>query len=414
MKQVAKWLLILGLVGGLLRRGRALLRLQVDRHPGPQRGLRDPDVVRLLRRRQDRARPVRHPEPRVDPARRDPADPAGRRRRRGEPDLLDRQGHRPQGHRAGGVQQRPRQLDPGRVDDHPAVRQDPLPDPGALLRAQGQGSDPVAEDPEPAEQVARSSRATSTPSTSAAAPTASQAAAQAFFDTDAKDLTLRQSAVLASVLNNPTRFDPANGKSSRQEALKERYDYVLDGMADMGTVAGRGGREGRRSGCRRSRRSRPRASTAASSGHMLTLVKQELHALGFTDEEIDGGGLRVTTTFTAKAMQAAEQGVPRRQARGLRRQGAARRRRQRGAGHRRAARLLRRPGLPRLPDQLGRRRRHGRLDVQAVHAGHRARATATRSRTPSRATRRSSSPTASRSTTRAPAPTASATTTARP
>ena len=39
--------------------------------------------------------------------------------------------------------------------------------------------------------------------------------------------------------------------------------------------------------------------------------------------------------------------------------------------HRRPARLLRRPGLPRLPDQLGRGRRHGRLDVQAVHAGRR-------------------------------------------
>ena len=33
-------------------------------------------------------------------------------------------------------------------------------------------------------------------------------------------------------------------------------------------------------------------------GHMLTLVRQELHQLGFTDDQIDGGGLRVTTTFT--------------------------------------------------------------------------------------------------------------------
>ena len=42
---------------------------------------------------------------------------------------------------------------------------------------------------------------------------------------------------------------------------------------------------------------------------MLKLVKDELRAVGFTDEEIDGGGLRVTTTFTPKAMKAAEQGV---------------------------------------------------------------------------------------------------------
>ena len=41
-----------------------------------------------------------------------------------------------------------------------------------------------------------------------------QAASKAFFDHDAKDLSLRESAVLATVLNNPARFDPANGKEA--------------------------------------------------------------------------------------------------------------------------------------------------------------------------------------------------------
>ncbi len=55
-----------------------------------------------------------------------------------------------------------------------------------------------------------------------------QAAAQAYFGVDAQDLTLRQSAVIASVLNNPSEFDPANGKSHRA-ALLARYRYVLAG-----------------------------------------------------------------------------------------------------------------------------------------------------------------------------------------
>ena len=42
--------------------------------------------------------------------------------------------------------------------------------------------------------------------------------------------------------------------------------------------------------------------------------------------EIDGGGLRVTTTFTQKAMAAAEEGVHEAAARGLQRQEPARRR----------------------------------------------------------------------------------------
>ena len=44
-------------------------------------------------------------------------------------------------------------------------------------------------------------------------------------------------------------------------------------------------------------------------GHMLRLVRQELRQMGYSEEEIDGGGLRVTTTFTPEAMQAAEEGV---------------------------------------------------------------------------------------------------------
>src|SRR4029078_11114077 len=42
---------------------------------------------------------------------------------------------------------------------------------------------------------------------------------------------------------------------------------------------------------------------------MLTLVRQALHRLGFTDDQIDGGGLRGTTTLTPTAMKAAEEGV---------------------------------------------------------------------------------------------------------
>ena len=53
-----------------------------------------------------------------------------------------------------------------------------------------------------------------------------QAAAKAYFGVDADQLSLRQSAVLASVLNNPSQFDPANGKSNKA-ALLARYRYVL-------------------------------------------------------------------------------------------------------------------------------------------------------------------------------------------
>ena len=57
-----------------------------------------------------------------------------------------------------------------------------------------------------------------------------QAASLAYFEKDASELSLKESAALASIINNPTHFDPANGKDAKV-ALRERYAYVLDGMA---------------------------------------------------------------------------------------------------------------------------------------------------------------------------------------
>ena len=52
-------------------------------------------------------------------------------------------------------------------------------------------------------------------------------------------------------------------------------------------------------------------------GHVLTLVKNELLKHGFSDQEISGGGLKVVTTFTRNAMDAAKQGVADQRPRGL-------------------------------------------------------------------------------------------------
>jgi membrane peptidoglycan carboxypeptidase len=134
-----------------------------------------------------------------------------------------------------------------------------------------------------------------------------QAAAKAFFDVEAKDLDLRQSAVLATVLNNPSKYDPANGKQARQD-LKARYDYVLSSMADTGAIsAGQADRAQRRLPA--FPKIQAESQFGGQRGHVLTMVRDELVRLGFTEDEIEGGGLRVTTTFTRKAMVAAEQGV---------------------------------------------------------------------------------------------------------
>ena len=142
-----------------------------------------------------------------------------------------------------------------------------------------------------------------------------QAAAQAYFDKDAKDLTVQEGAVLASILNSPTAFDPANGADARTRLLG-RYQYVLDGMASMGNLdADRAERVKQR--LPKFPKIKSEDQYGGQRGHVLTLVKRELLAKGFTDQEISGGGLKVTTTFTRNAMDAASQAVREQKPQGL-------------------------------------------------------------------------------------------------
>ena len=135
-----------------------------------------------------------------------------------------------------------------------------------------------------------------------------EAAARAYFSKPAKQLTLQEGAALAAIINSPSASDPADGKDARSR-LKERYDYIIDGMAEMDTLPSK------LVGTEKAYRLPEFPEIPAESqyggqrGHVLKLIRAELLRLGFSDEEIDGGGLRVTTTFTKQAMQAAEQGV---------------------------------------------------------------------------------------------------------
>lgn len=134
-----------------------------------------------------------------------------------------------------------------------------------------------------------------------------QAAAQAYFEVDAKDLNLRQSAVLAALLNDPNSLDPANGKSAKKD-LKGRYQYVVGEMRDMDEITSE-----ERDRAYRRLPDFPQVESedayGGQTGHVLQMVKNELVRLGFSEQEINGGGLEVTTTFTKKAMEAAEDGM---------------------------------------------------------------------------------------------------------
>ena len=129
-----------------------------------------------------------------------------------------------------------------------------------------------------------------------------QAAARSFFLKDAKDLTLEESAALAAILNNPAAFNPSGG-DDKLEKLLGRYQYVLDGMLEMGAIT---------------QAEHDRAYPALPEfpevpindryggwkGFLIKEVEKELEEKGFSEAEIQGGGLQIITTLD-KSMQAA-------------------------------------------------------------------------------------------------------------
>ena len=63
-----------------------------------------------------------------------------------------------------------------------------------------------------------------------------QSAAKAYFGKDVSRLTVAEGAVLASVINAPSLYDPANGDKAEAN-LTKRFGYVLDGMVDEGWLS---------------------------------------------------------------------------------------------------------------------------------------------------------------------------------
>ena len=131
-----------------------------------------------------------------------------------------------------------------------------------------------------------------------------QTAAEVYFGVDAKDLTLEQSAVLAAIINSPGAYNP----DTNLEALQERYGYVLGAMLEEGYITQDEYDDAIESFPEIEER-KTSERYKGPKGYLIKAVEQQLGELGFTEEEIYAGGLRITSTFDRKAQQAAQDAV---------------------------------------------------------------------------------------------------------
>ena len=133
-----------------------------------------------------------------------------------------------------------------------------------------------------------------------------EVASQTYFDKPASKLNYAQAALLATVINNPSYYDPyAEGAKER---ILPRYEYVLAGMAKSGAITADEAAtfEGRLPKVEKKKDSN---RFKGPKGHLLALVQKQLQALELTDNQILGGGLRVTTTINKRLQRAAVDAV---------------------------------------------------------------------------------------------------------
>ena len=133
------------------------------------------------------------------------------------------------------------------------------------------------------------------------------AAELAYFGTaDVSKMQVGQAALLATILNNPSLFDPDD--PANHQRILERYRYVLDGMRQMGTITPAQEAKLRVTYPKVIKHTKSN-KYAGPRGFLLDLTRQYLVKAGISDEEIEGGGLRVVTTFDKDLQQKAEDAV---------------------------------------------------------------------------------------------------------
>ena len=129
-----------------------------------------------------------------------------------------------------------------------------------------------------------------------------EAAAIAYFGVPASELTVEQGAVLAAIIKSPSGLAP----EERLDDLEARWGYVLDGMVEQGWLTPK---ERRQAEFPKIKKQKAKDRLGGQTGFLLTMVEQQLVELGFDETEIQGGGLRITSTFDRKAQRAATAAV---------------------------------------------------------------------------------------------------------
>jgi membrane peptidoglycan carboxypeptidase len=128
-----------------------------------------------------------------------------------------------------------------------------------------------------------------------------QAAARAYFRTDARSLTPAQGAVLASLIRSPGGYSP----EYHLDRLQARWRFVLDGEVQQGWLT----ETQRAAAVFPTIAPRSVGGLSGPNGYLVAYVEAELARHGISDDDLTRGGLTVVTSIDQRAQAAAVQAV---------------------------------------------------------------------------------------------------------
>jgi membrane peptidoglycan carboxypeptidase len=146
-------------------------------------------------------------------------------------------------------------------------------------------------------------------------------AAQAYFSKEPKELTLTEAALIASLVKNPTEYNPLGAGNTK---AKERRDYVLDQMASLNYASRSSVDAAKSKPLELKPKTTPRQCENAQRfgfycGWFVEWVKQN-EAFGKTrqerEDQLNRGGYRITLALDPKMQDAAQQAIDKQLPRG--------------------------------------------------------------------------------------------------
>ncbi|MFE7774903.1 transglycosylase domain-containing protein [Streptomyces sp. NPDC057445] len=128
-----------------------------------------------------------------------------------------------------------------------------------------------------------------------------QAASNAYYGLDVKELNPSQGAFMAALLKGAGEYDPALGEENRRRAV-ERWSWILDRQVALGMMTAR--ERAQYVTFPEPRKQSLSTNMSGQTGYLVDLAKRYVKKqTGLADADLDRGGYQIHTTFEKNAVQ---------------------------------------------------------------------------------------------------------------